>query len=130
MNTAVSDHLSSADLQAEITRGGRFVAYQWCLSVGFLTTKQVSRTYFRRPGDSRFGPGFRWSVLTLLVGWWGIPWGPIYTVQAIWTNLQGGIDQTEEVLGHLRASGPLQPLPLPTRAPRAPTEASPPATTR
>jgi len=30
------------------------------------------------------------SLKTLLLGWWGIPWGPIYSVQAIFSNLFGG----------------------------------------
>lgn len=126
MNIRESKHRSGADLQAEIARGGRFVAYRWCLSLGILTTKQLSRPYFLRPEDSRFGPGFRWTLLTLLVGWWGIPWGPIYTVQAIWTNLQGGIDLTEAVVGHLRAPSGMPP-PLPARTPRPPMETTPPA---
>src|SRR5271165_7004629 len=30
------------------------------------------------------------SLKTWLLGWWGIPWGPIYSVQAIFSNLFGG----------------------------------------
>ena len=30
------------------------------------------------------------SLITLLLGWWGIPWGPIRTVQALYINLRGG----------------------------------------
>lgn len=30
------------------------------------------------------------SMLTWLFGWWGIPWGPFYSIHALWTNLLGG----------------------------------------
>ena len=30
------------------------------------------------------------SVVTWLLGWWGVPWGPLYSVQAIVVNLLGG----------------------------------------
>jgi len=29
-----------------------------------------------------------------VLGWWGIPWGPIYTVQVLLNNLRGGVKQT------------------------------------
>jgi hypothetical protein len=35
--------------------------------------------------------GLFYSFVTCLVGWWGIPWGPIYTVQAIYRNCKGGV---------------------------------------
>ncbi len=33
----------------------------------------------------------RATVVTWLLGWWGIPWGPILSVHAIFVNLFGGI---------------------------------------
>jgi hypothetical protein len=37
------------------------------------------------------------SVVSLLLGWWGLPWGPIRTVQSIFVNLTGGQDATAAV---------------------------------
>ena len=31
------------------------------------------------------------SASSWLLGWWGFPWGPIYTVQALFTNMFGGV---------------------------------------
>jgi hypothetical protein len=42
--------------------------------------------------------GLPFSLLSLFLGWWGIPWGPIYTVQALWVNFSGGKDVTREIL--------------------------------
>ncbi|MCF5222984.1 J domain-containing protein [Pseudomonas syringae] len=30
------------------------------------------------------------SAISWLLGWWGFPWGPIYTVQALFINMLGG----------------------------------------
>jgi hypothetical protein len=43
-----------------------------------------------------------------LLGWWGFPWGFIYTPQVIAKNLQGGVDVTANVLAS---------LPRPSQAP-------------
>ena len=40
---------------------------------------------------------FPYSLLTLVLGWWGIPWGLIYTPLALMTNFSGGRDVTAEV---------------------------------
>jgi hypothetical protein len=36
-------------------------------------------------------------ILLVLIGWWGVPWGIIYGVQAIFLNLGGGHDMTRRV---------------------------------
>ena len=36
------------------------------------------------------------TLLTLVLGWWGIPWGPIYTIGSIYTNFNGGKDVVSE----------------------------------
>jgi hypothetical protein len=37
-------------------------------------------------------------LITLGLGWWGIPWGPIYSIGSLFSNLTGGKDMTKEVL--------------------------------
>jgi len=34
------------------------------------------------------------TVISLALGWWGIPWGPIYTLQVVARNVRGGFRQT------------------------------------
>lgn len=36
------------------------------------------------------------TLASLFFGWWGIPWGPIWTIQAIFVNLTGGYETTLE----------------------------------
>jgi hypothetical protein len=42
------------------------------------------------------------TLLTILLGWWGIPWGPVYSIQSLVVNLKGGKDVTTEVLARAR----------------------------
>jgi hypothetical protein len=86
--------MSQEQLVHELQGGAKFVQYQLCFSVGIMTFKQGTNIYFLRAGESRAVKGLRWSLLTLLIGWWGIPWGPIYTVQSLWVNMRGGDDVT------------------------------------
>ncbi len=93
------------DLAGEVARGGRFVLYQYCMSVLVLTFRRASAVHWIPGGSSAIVPGLRFSLLSFLTGWWGIPWGPIYTIGAIVTNFRGGRDITSEVLYILQAEG-------------------------
>jgi hypothetical protein len=44
------------------------------------------------------------TLLSLVLGWWGIPWGPIYTIQSVVINFQGGKDVTKEVLASMASA--------------------------
>lgn len=90
--------LTDAHVTSEVQRGARFVMYQYCISVLIVTFKRPSNIYFIRPEESSVTKGLGFSALTLLLGWWGIPWGPIYTIQSLWTNFNGGKDVTSEVM--------------------------------
>ena len=37
-------------------------------------------------------------LLLAAVGWWGIPWGPIYSIQSLYTNITGGHDVTDQIV--------------------------------
>lgn len=96
------DNLTSEELSDELFRGGRFVIFKYCVSVILLTFNRPSNIYYLRPGESAFARGFGFSMISLLFGWWGIPWGPIFTIGALVTNFSGGRDVTVEVLNSLR----------------------------
>jgi hypothetical protein len=97
----LEDIKSSGELQQELQQGGKFVMYQYCISILILTFKRSSRIYFIRHEENAVVKGLPFTLLTLLLGWWGIPWGPIYTIQSVWVNFQGGKDVTKEVLASM-----------------------------
>lgn len=89
---------SREQLLDEIRRGGRFVVFEYCISLLIVTSRRRSEVYFFRPGESSTSPQLTNSLISFLFGWWGIPWGPIYTIATISTNFGGGIDLTNDVL--------------------------------
>jgi len=108
--------MTHEQVQQEVQRGGRFVMYQYCVSLGIITLKRPSSIYFRRAGQGSIGKGLGFSGLSMLLGWWGIPWGPIYTVQSFWVNFSGGRDVTREILTSPTSGAVGQPIPQAQRA--------------
>lgn len=92
-----TEGLSEAEIAAEIGRGGRFVVYLYTVSVGVMTFRRSSGVYFLKAGQSGWLRALPWTLLTLAAGWWGIPWGPVYSVQSLYTNLTGGRDVTAQL---------------------------------
>jgi hypothetical protein len=42
------------------------------------------------PEHRALGAGAAYTLVSMLLGWWGFPWGPIFTLEALFTNLTGG----------------------------------------
>ena len=95
--------MRAGEVDFEIQRGARFVFFQYCISIVVLTFRRASDVYFLRKGESAVTKGLPFTLLSLVAGWWGIPWGPIYTVQSVYNNSRGGKDVTESVLNSVRA---------------------------
>lgn len=89
---------SGAQLQQEVQQGGKFVMYPYCISLFVITFKRYSKIYFISHDQSAVAKGLPFTLLSLALGWWGVPWGPIYTIQSLWTNLRGGKDVTKDVM--------------------------------
>lgn len=92
------DGLTASDLQQQVSDGGRFVYFAYTISLIIVTFRDTSGVYLIRSGENRAGKSFLFTIVSFLIGWWGIPWGPKYTMQAIRTNLKGGKDVTDEVM--------------------------------
>jgi len=90
--------MTVAAVQTEVARGGKFVIFQYCISILVMTFRRSSDIYFIRAGEGTFGVSIGYTIVSILLGWWGIPWGPIYTIGAIITNLGGGKDITQEIM--------------------------------
>lgn len=90
--------LSTDEINRELERGGKFVIFQYCFSIIVMTFKRSSDIYFIRAGESTFKYHIGFTLVTLLFGWWGIPWGPIYSIGAIFSNFRGGKNITQELL--------------------------------
>ena len=96
------DGMTVQEVYREVERGTRFVRYQSCVSVLILSFRIPSDIYLIRGGESAALHGLAYCLLALILGWWGIPWGPIYTIESLLINLGGGRDVTAEVLSAIR----------------------------
>jgi hypothetical protein len=109
--------MKHGELDFEVQRGGKFVLFQYCISAVVITFRRPSDIYFLRQGENPVSKGLPFTLLSLVAGWWGIPWGPIYTLQSVYNNSRGGKDVTQAVLNSLRAPAtkPQASSPVPSR---------------
>lgn len=105
------------EVKAEVDRGGVFVVYEYCISVILFTFRRPSEVYFIKKGSNRYTPGLTLSFVSLVLGWWGFPWGPIYTIKSVLKNLAGGRNVTGDVMASIRPPQKDVNPPLPTRPP-------------
>ena len=96
-------------LSEDLQRGAKFVVYRYTISLVLITFRRGSDIYFIRPGQSAVSKGLGFSALTFVAGWWGIPFGPIFSIGSLWTNFSGGKDVTREVVGLLQQQVPAVP---------------------
>jgi hypothetical protein len=111
-----AENLSDAEIQGELQRGARLVVFEYCISIVVMTFKRSTDVHLIRPGQSAVMKGLPWTLLSLLLGWWGFPWGVIYTPAALMRNLSGGRDVTDLVLAQIAARpapAPIPPAPRP-----------------
>ena len=104
MKIHIGNDVKTEELAGLISRGAKFVAYQYIISVPvFRPVKRISKLFFIKPGEksSRYAPGY--NFLSFLLGIWGLPFGPPTLVKIFLLNMKGGIDFTEEVMVNLQA---------------------------
>ena len=64
----------------------RLISYCIVYSAIIFTRKDFTNYCIK--GSSRsYRVGFISTTFNLIMGWWGIPWGPIYTPQSLYINL-------------------------------------------
>lgn len=90
--------LSINEINSELIYGGKFVVFQSCFSIIVMSFKRESDIYFIKAGESTIKYSIIFTLLTLICGWWGFPWGPIWSIKIIYSNLSGGKSVTKEVL--------------------------------
>jgi len=83
-----------ADAEQYAQPDGRFkdVVFACCVSCGILTWVHWSKPYRISSRTQAVFCGFPYSAATLLLGWWGLPWGLVLSPRAIWTNCTGGVE--------------------------------------
>ena len=89
--------MTPAQVEYEVQRGGRFVAYQYCVSALVVSFRRNSDIFFIRAGKGSFLKGLKYSLLSMVAGWWAKE-GLVWTVKALATNLRGGKNVTKKIM--------------------------------
>jgi hypothetical protein len=92
-------NINLSDLKLKINQGARFVVFQYCISLFFvISLRRFSKAYFVDRFNAADKYAKKYNILSLVFGWWGIPWGPVYTIKSIRLNKKGGIDVTDDIM--------------------------------
>ncbi|WDZ95207.1 J domain-containing protein [Herbaspirillum sp. WKF16] len=73
----------------KVTAQPRYAIFREIKSFILITTRSVVQGIFCSACAEK--KVLKASAITWTIGWWAIPWGPIYSVQAIISNLFGGM---------------------------------------
>ncbi len=78
---------------SKITAQPRSTVFYRVVSLFFFTSKTPVQGIFCSACATKLG--LRASVISALFGWWGFPWGPIWTISSICNNAAGGSHSQE-----------------------------------
>ena len=95
--------LTAGEVRARVAAGARLVRFELCVSALVFTLRRQSAVYLTDTRRQRALRGLWYSLGSLLLGPWGVPWGVLWTPWAVWVNLTGGVDETDAVLAWLDA---------------------------
>jgi hypothetical protein len=68
----------------------RSIRFEYCISLVLFTLRRESEIVVLKPGQSAAVASIPYCMITLLLGWWGVPWGIFLTPVIVWRNLRGG----------------------------------------
>lgn len=100
------DGLRVSQIRDMVQQGGKFVVFPYTVSFILVTLRRSSDIYFIKADENTIKYSYGFVLLNLIIGWWGIPWGPIYTIGAAYHHIIGGKNLTQEVMSHLTQHDP------------------------
>ncbi|UUC44700.1 hypothetical protein [Flavobacterium cerinum] len=100
------DGLKVSQIRAIVNSGGKFVIFPYTVSIVLMTFKRSSSIYLVRPEESSFKYSYKHVLVNGIFGWWGLPWGPVYTIQSLYHQISGGKEVTKEIMTHLAQHDP------------------------
>ena len=93
--------ISYDDILNERDNGAKFVFFGYLIPRPiFPPVKKISKVYYLRPNENASQYAAKYNLVTLFWGWWGLPFGPVYTYSTIKNN-KTGIDITDDIYDNL-----------------------------
>jgi hypothetical protein len=96
-----AEGMTTLVIHDQLNLGGRFVQYEYCYSLLIRTVRRKSDIYFIKWDEPHMFRSLPLSLITILFGWWGIPRGPVQTIETLITNFGGGKNVTKQVLAEV-----------------------------
>lgn len=91
--------LPDKPLVHEILQGTRFVTYPFVVSVLILSfNRNMGGVHAVATGRWPASPMLGATIVSTLFGWWGFPWGIVWTPISLFHLWNGGRDATKEIL--------------------------------
>lgn len=90
--------ISRKEIETFVGNGGRFIQYHYCISLIVVSFKKASPVYLLHKHENKLRKGLKYSVLSVLFGWWGFPLGLVYTTDCLVRNFKGGNDITADII--------------------------------
>jgi hypothetical protein len=104
-----AEGMTLLQVEEDVLRGGRFRTFPWSFSLVILSFRRSSPLIYVPANQWVGGHAWLWTLPSLFLGWWGIPWGFLFTLMNIYRNAMGGRELTPAVLqallGQERATG-------------------------
>ncbi len=101
------ENLSDEQINNELKKGAKFVIFSYTISIIIMTFRRNSDIYFIKSGESAVAYSWKYSLITFFAGWWGIPFGPIFSIASFYKNFTGGKDVTAEVIRAINSEQPM-----------------------
>lgn len=90
---------SSHPVVLSVMAGQRYVIYPYVASALIMTFRRsMGSVRVVETGQWPMGPLFGATAITTLFGWWGFPWGLVWSPAALFNLWRGGRDATKEIL--------------------------------
>ncbi len=100
MDIKGAESLTAEEFAGELQRGAKVIEFSYCISLLVVTLRR-SALVLVRPGESPQAASLPYFFLSMVLGWWGFPFGLIFTPIALIQNLTGGTDHTARFLASL-----------------------------
>lgn len=100
-NLEIPKDYSFEQLMKEREQGSKFIFYSYLIPLPiFKPIRRISRIYYLKPKENPNKFSGRYNMATLMIGWWGLPFGPAYTFTTIKSN-RTGTDITDDIFANL-----------------------------
>lgn len=101
----VKPEITFEQLERQIADGARFIVFPYCISLIFaVALRRLSPAIFITESRQLSRYARKYRTVSLICGWWCLPWGIVRTLDALSVIKKGGLDVTADIMQNLDAA--------------------------